>query len=175
MTRNASGRSIDLWLAPSLGLLMACAGAACQREPAPVEATTTPDRLAPGEHLPESETAFGLPLPPGMRLVRHFKDAAYFSGDVSLQQALEHLAKHVTPPNPQLISRGAVFPRVNVIGGGPRALPLRIRLEQTARGSQIHVEELTPPPVVSGLSQEEIWRKAGRNPDGTPIDPNQLF
>ena len=173
---------MDAGLSRCLGVLLACTGAACQSEPAPVETAATPDRLAPGERLPESETAFGLPLPPGMRLVRHFKDAAYFSGDATLQQALEHVAKHVTPPNPQLVTNGAVFPHVNVTGGtvsGGRAttaaLPLRITLKQTARGSQIHVEQLTPPPVVSGLSQDEIWRKAGRKPDGTPIDPNQLY
>jgi len=156
--------------------LLACASAACQREPAPVEVGPTPDRLAAGERLPESETAFGLPLPRGMRLVRHFKDAAYFSGGVKLQQALEHLAKHVTPASAELVTNGAVFSRVNVTGAPAGAPPLRITLKRTQRGSQIHVEQLTPPPpVVSGLSQEELWRKAGRNPDGTPIDPSQLY
>lgn len=176
MTRRTGARSSDVWLARGLGLLLACASVACQRETPPVEATAAPDRLAPGERLPESETAFGLPLPPGMRLVRHFKDAAYFAGDVKLQQALEHLAKHVTPPSAELVTNGAVFSRVSVTGGAAGAPPLRITLKQTERGSQIHVEQLTPPPpVVSGLSQEEIWRRAGRKPDGTPIDPDQLY
>jgi hypothetical protein len=174
--RRTGARANDVRLAHGLGALLVCASAACQREPPPVEATVTPDRLAPGERLPESETAFGLPLTPGMRLVRQFRDAAYFSGDVKLQQALEHLAKRVTPPNPELVSNGALFPRVTVAGAAAGAAPLRITLKRTEHGTQIHVEELTPPPpVVTGLSQEEIWRKAGRKPDGTPIDPNQLY
>jgi hypothetical protein len=175
MTRKPGLRLTGVRLVRELVLLLACASAGCHREPAPVEAAPTPDRLAPGERLPESETAFGLPLPAGMRLVRHFKDAAYFSGDVTLQQALEHLAKHVSPPSAQLVTNGAVFSRVQVTGAGS-APPLRITLKQTARGSQIHVEQLTPPPpVLSGLSQDEKWRKAGRNPDGTPLDQNQLY
>jgi hypothetical protein len=176
MKRGTGARSIDVQLARGLGLLLVWASAACQREPAPVETRVTPDRLAPGERLPESETAFGLPMPPGMRLVRHFKDAAYFAGDVKLQPALEHVAKHVAPASPELVTNGAVFARVAVNGGAAGAPPLRITLKQTQRGSQIHIEQLTPPPpVASGLSQEEIWRKAGRNKDGTPLDQNQLY
>ena len=68
MLRTPDHGSLDVRLARCLGLLLACASAACHREPAPVEAGPTPDRLVAGERLPESETAFGLPLPPGMKL-----------------------------------------------------------------------------------------------------------
>jgi hypothetical protein len=109
-----------------------------------------------------------------MRLVSQFKEAAYFAGEVEMQSALEHLAQHVVPREAQLVSNGAVFPRVRVTGEATGRL-LRIELRQKPRGSQIHVEEITQRPALSGLSSEEIWRKAGRKPDGTPLDPNQLY
>ena len=78
-----------------------------------------------------------------------------------------------TSPTSGFWSAGVTVTAATATGGAP---PLRITLKQTERGSQIHVEQLTPPPpLVSGLSHEEIWRKAGRNPDGTPIDQNQLY
>lgn len=159
-----------------LGVLLACAASACQREPAQVTTSEnlSPDRLGPGEQLPQSETAFGLPLPPGMRLVREFKDAAYFAGRVELPRALEHLARHVSPSSAELVpGGGAVFARVTVTGDDSKR-PLRVTVRETESGSQIHVEAIAPPPDLSGLSPEEIWRKAGRKPDGTPLDPNQL-
>jgi len=156
-------------------LLVACATFACQREPAPATDAATPDRLGPGEGLPESETAFGLAMPPGMRLVRHFKDAAYFAGNVELERSLEQVAQHVTPRDAQLVTSGAVFPRVRVNGDGSGRL-LRVTLTRMRHGSQVHIEDITPnTPVLSGLSQEERWRKAGRKADGTPLDPNQLY
>lgn len=168
-------------LSPGIALLLAaCAAGACRREPPPAEealdspSAPTPDRLGPGEQLPESETAFGLPLPPGMRLERQFKATAYFGGNVEVQRALEYLAEHVTPSNAQLVASGADFPSVRVKGDTSGRL-LHIALRKTSRGSQVQVEDITPPAPITGLTKEEIWRKAGRNPDGTPIDPNQLY
>jgi len=159
-------------------LLVSCVICGCRSEPEPAplaNGARTPDRLAPGEGLPESETAFGLAMPRGMRLVRHFKDAAYFAGDVELERVLEQVAQHVAPPEAQLVDGGALFPSVRINGDGSGRL-LRIKLEKTRRGSQIHVEDVTPAaPVLSGLSKAEVWQKAGRKPDGTPLDPNQLY
>jgi len=166
---------------PSLAALSACFGAiaGCHERgapepPAPVSAPATPDRLAAGEHLSESETAFGLPLPAGMRLVRHFDDAAYFNGELAFDAVLEHVRARVRTEAVQLLSQGAVFPRAVVAGGDPKRL-LRIELSEAPRGVQLHVKDITPPPAVTGVSEAEIWRKAGRNPDGTPIDQNTVY
>jgi hypothetical protein len=170
----------------SLAALGACLGAGvcsslagCQRESAPEppaaeSAPATPDRLAPGEQLPEAETAFGLALPAGMRVVRHFNDAAYFAGELGFDAVLDHLRGHLRAQEVQLLSQGAVFPRATVAGGDAKRL-LRIELSKTPRGTQLHVKDITPPPAVSGLSEADIWRQAGRKPDGTPLDPNQLY
>lgn len=170
-----------------LGALGACLGAGigaslagCHdekpREAAPASAApAAPDRLAESERLPEAEMAFGLPLPAGMRAVRLFDDAAYFSGDLELDAVLAHVQRHVRAEPAQMRSQGVVFPRATVLGGdGSRVL--RIDLRKVPGGTQLHLQDITPQPAMTeGLSPAEIWRRAGRKPDGTPLDPNQLY
>jgi hypothetical protein len=159
--------------------LSLCMASGCHKKAAPdaaavAEEQPAPDRLAPGEALPEAETAFGLPIPKGMRLVRHFNDSAYFKGEIDVASALDHVRKYVVPSDAQMMGKGAVFPRAYVVGAESKRL-VRISVTPLARGSQIHIQDITPPPATTGLSQAEILRQAGRNPDGTPLDPNQVY
>lgn len=165
----------------SLALVGACLGAlAGCRDPGapeapPVEdAPATPDRLAPGETLAEAETAFGLSLPPGMRLQRHYSDSAYFSGEVPFEALLEHVRARVHTDSVQLLTRGALIARARVAGVDSDRL-LRIELSQAPRGTLLHVKDITPPPALNGPSEAAIWRQVGRNPDGTPIDQNTAY
>jgi hypothetical protein len=164
--------------APAWALCLGLCLAACRSKsraelPAPEEAPT-PDRLTREERLPEAETAFGLPLPPGMRLTRHFSDAAYFSGEVAQARVLEHLREHVEARDVQMMSRRVVFPRAYVKGSESRRL-LRIEVSETPRGSVMQVQDITPPPAARAASEANLWSRAGRKPDGTPIDQNQLY
>ena len=113
-------------------------------------------------------------MPKGMRLVRHFADSAYFAGELDVRRAVEHVTQHVRARDMQLVGRGATFPRAYIAGDASKRL-FRIDVSETARGSQIHIQDVTPPPAPTGLSEAERWRQAGRNPDGSLIDPNQLY
>lgn len=161
-----------------LGLAMLCCGACRERVvPAPArehEPAPSPDRLAEGERLPESETAFGLPLPPGMSVVRRYEDSAYFQGGADLDSALTHLRRYLSPGTVQLLNQGAEFPRVRIAGGDSQRL-YRVTVTRAGHGSQVHIKDITPPPALTGLSEAEMWQRAGRNPDGTLIDPNQVY
>ncbi len=160
-----------------LGLSWACHDGPGRTEPAPSQREPAPDRLAEGEQLPEAEIAFGLPLPKGMRVIRHFKSSAYIAGDVKLPDVLEHLQKYVLARDAEMQGEGAVFPRAHIAGDETQRL-LRIEATQAEHGSQIYIEDITPPPPraeLTGLTQAEIWRLAGRNPDGSLIDPNQQY
>ncbi len=143
-------------------------------EPSAVETPPAPDRLEAGERLPEAETAFGLPIPKGMRLTRHFNDAAYFAGDLDMQSAIAHVQSHVSSADVEIVSRRAVFGRASIHGDQTRRL-FRIEVSRTPGGSQVHIKNITPAPAVSGLSDAEIWKLAGRKPDGTPLDENQIY
>ena len=159
--------------------LFACLGAACHREPAPEPGpppseAPAADRLSPSEALPEAEVAFGLPLPTGMRLVRQFNDSAYFEGAIELTALLEHVQKHVVARTAQMRGRGAVFARTE-LAGDERKRQFRIELNPAPRGTELHITDITPAPSEVGLSEADSWRRAGRNPDGTPIDQNQVY
>jgi hypothetical protein len=167
--------ALCLGLGACLGV---CLGACHRRsveEAAPsVSAPATPDRLGVEEHLPEAETAFGLALPAGMRLRRHFNDAAYFSGELGLEQVLDHVRERVRARDVEAIGQGVVFPRAYVVGDTSQRL-LRIELTPIPGGTQLHIQDITPPPALTGTNDAEIWRQAGRNPDGTPIDQNSAY
>jgi len=165
----------------ALGLGLALAlSAGCREKPAPLPeaeappSSPAPDRLAEGERLPEAETAFGLPLPAGMHLVRQYDGSAYFQGVTNLEETLAYLRQHLAPATVQLTEHGAEFPRVRILGGNSEHL-YRVDVTRGRNGSQVLIEDITPPPALIGLSEEEMWRRAGRNPDGTQIDPNSVY
>ena len=138
------------------------------------EAPPSPDRLTAEERLPDSETAFGLPVPSGMRLTQHFKDSAYFTGEARMDRVLEHLQKYLATPTVELQPRHALFARAMIKGDESQRL-FRISVSETSTGTQLHITDITPPPTTRGASQAELWSRAGRKPDGTPIDQNQLY
>jgi hypothetical protein len=161
-------------LGACLGVCLGGCRAKSAPEPPPPEETRTPDRLTGNERLPEAETAFGLALPPGMHAVRLFKRAAYFSSDQPLESVFEHVKERVLARDVELLRDGVLFPRAFIVGDDTQRL-VRIELGKTPGGTELHIEDITPPPPLTGLSEAEIWRKAGRNPDGTPIDQNQVY
>lgn len=157
--------------------LVASLALGCHSKPvASVEeapAASTPDRLTSDEHLPEAETAFGLPIPKGMRLTRHFSDAAYLSGSLDLSSTLDHVRKYVEARDVELTNQHAVFARARIKGNAERVF--RIEVSATPRGSQVHIKDITPPALARGLSDAEMWQRAGRKPDGSLLDPNQVY
>jgi hypothetical protein len=162
------GIGMSLWVASG-----------CHRKVAPdddpvSESAPAPDRLEATEKLPEAETAFGLPIPKGMRLVRHFNDAAYFAGELDMKHALEHIRKYVIASDVQMLAKGALFSRAYIVGDESKRL-VRILVTPIQNGTQIRIQDITPPRAVTGLSQAEVLRQAGRNPDGTVMDQNQLY
>lgn len=164
-----------VWFGASLAAATSCRGD--DTTAAPVHApsgVTTPDRLAEDEALPESETAFGVPVPRGMRLTRHFLDSAYLSGSLSVEQSLDHVRSLVLASSVEMAAGGAVFHRAKIRGDEEDRL-FRIEITPTRRGSQVVIRNITPPPTTPGLSEADQWRQAGRNPDGTLLNPNQVY
>jgi hypothetical protein len=149
-----------------------------QRKPAdPPEAQgagASADRLSPEEALPEAEIAFGLAMPRGMRLTRYFDDSAYFTGTLDMASVVEQIRGQLLAREVELLERRAVFPMAYIRGDATRRL-FRVEVTANRQGSQVYVKNITPAPAPRGLSQAEIWRRAGRNPDGTLLDPNQVY
>jgi hypothetical protein len=134
----------------------------------------TPDRLTGEERLPEAEIVFGLPIPKGMRLTRHFKESAYVTGDLDLMTLLEHVRSYVDASSVELTGEFATFARAHIKGDAQRRR-FRIEISKTQRGSQLYIKDITPPPPTGGLTEAERWQRAGRNPDGTLLNENQVY
>jgi hypothetical protein len=161
-----------LWAAAAL--LCACQSKAPPTATeAAAEVTATPDRL-PAEKRPPEAMAFGLSLPRGMRLTRQFNGSAYFLGELDLATVVEHLKPHLDAKRVENHPGHTVFEQAK-IKGDVSERRLRVDVSAEGVGTQVYVRDVTPPPAPRGVSETEMWRRAGRNPDGTPLDQNQVF
>lgn len=167
-------------LAVSLGLLSCRGHAPAEQQAAPsAEASVRAapvDHLAPGELPPGTEEAYGLTLPKGLRLVAHFPRVAHARGELSTEDVANYVRDRVDVKRVELGAVGTVFPSVHVKGGDPEKV-LRIEVNPAGQGTELVIRDVTPVPSLPkdpNLSNRERWRRAGYNPDGTPLDPLQL-
>ncbi|MEY2934209.1 MAG: hypothetical protein RL033_4958 [Pseudomonadota bacterium] len=137
-------------------------------------AEVAPDRLAPQERPTEAATAFGLSLPKGMRLTNQSHNSAYFLGQLDLATVVEHLKPHLEAQRVESHPGHTAFEQAKVVNDSSGRL-LRVDISAEGLGTLVFVQDVTPPPAPRGVSESEMWRRAGRNPDGTPKDQNQQF
>jgi hypothetical protein len=159
--------------------LLAALACACHSKPPPApeqatESADAPDRLQGHERLPESETAFGLALPPGMSLTRHFNDSAYFIGKPDVASVVLALQPQLTARSVEMAGSHATFARTQIKQDASQRW-VRIEVSAEGGGTQVYVKDVTPPPAPRGLSEKEIWSRVGRGPDGKPLNENQMY
>ena len=109
-----------------------------------------------------------------MKLTRHFNDAAYFTGELTMDKALEHVQGHIEARALEMMGRRTVISRAFIKGDKERRL-VRIEISKLPRGSQIYIKDITPPPAIGRLSEAELWQLAGRKPDGNLLDANKVY
>lgn len=164
-------------------LSVAFGASACRDAPAPTTRTVTSalaassaapvpaDHLLPGE-LPEGkEIAYGLALPRGFVVDQRFEDAVHASGNGSPEHVSAFVRRRIQ------VSTVEVGPARTIFAAARSKTGVPITVEITDRDNRVElvVRDLTPPPVVPGLSEEERWRRAGLRPNGQPLDPNNTF
>lgn len=157
----------------------AIVASACARKEAPAPPFPMPsasalsaDRLAPGELAEGHEKTMGLVMPRDMRLVRVFDDSAVARGRVGADAVSNYVRKRVEVASAEIGAGRTIFPRAHV-KGQPAEKVIRIEVVPDIDSTELWLRDLTPPPVVPGLSEEERWRRAGVVP-GKPNDPNAL-
>ncbi len=172
--RSRQRASLGCLWAMAVALLCACEAKSSAPSSQARSAQTTPDRLPEEQRPSETATAFGLSLPRGMRLTGQFSDSAYFMGRVELARVVEHLRPHLEAERIEVKPGYTAFENAK-LKGDTSDKRLRVGISAEGPGTQVFVQNVTPPPAPRGLSEAEIWRRAGRNPDGTPLDQNQLY
>jgi hypothetical protein len=130
------------------------------------------DRLLPNELAEGKDRAMGIALPRDLHLERVFNDSASARGRVSAEALADYVRQRVDAPRAELEQTRTVFPRAHP-RGAPADKIVRIEILREVDTTVLTLTDLTPPPVPSGLSEGERWRKAGVLP-GKPFDPNAL-
>jgi hypothetical protein len=134
---------------------------------------TSPDRLKAGELAQGTEEAFGFYAPRKMKLDRKYPDAAHFIGPVDAASVANYVRQRVEAERVEIGAARTVFPKVR-IKGGPAGHVFRIEVVSSGPTSKLLIRDVTPPPTVPGLTEEERWKRAGLKPNGQPLDPQKL-
>jgi hypothetical protein len=131
------------------------------------------DRLEPGELVAGKQAVFGFLVPRQMSVERRFHDEALLSGPVSAAALAAYIRKQVTTTHIEMTGQRTIFESASInTGNAQRSYRFEIVPEGTR--TTLLVRDLTPPPTVRGLSDEERWKRAGITPDGKLADPKSL-
>ena len=131
------------------------------------------DRLAPGELAAGSALAFGFPMPESMTIRATFPDAVHAAGSVTPEALASYVKERVVVAHVELAATRTIFPKARIKGGAADRV---YRFDIVGGGPEtlLVIRDVTPPPVVQGLSEAERWRRAGMTPDGKPLNEKQL-
>ncbi len=179
MTRGAIPDGGRFW---SWFLLAGCALVACKRgeqvAPGPSSKAATSasappvDRLAPGELAPGQSQVFGFEVPRQMKILSQSPDRALLEGEVSDVALIDYVRERVEVVHVEIGAGRTIFPKARIKNGLPDRL-YQVEVVPNHRRSSILIQDVTPKPV-EHLTPEERWKRAGRTPDGKPIDIGQL-
>ncbi len=133
------------------------------------QSSASPDRLSDDEVLPGREEIFGIEVPRGMRVSSRFADFAMLTGHARPEAVANYFREHVLARHVEVGANQTVFPRVYVKGDESKRI-YRIEIAHSRNRTTVSMRDITPPPETHGLSEQERWDKAGRNPDGTQKD-----
>jgi hypothetical protein len=168
---GATGTTACRHRAPDPGTVGAAPSAVASASAAPPV-----DRLAPGELAPGTESVFGLLLPRGMKVAAQFPRVAHATGPMPAEDVANYVRDRVDVRRVELGAVGTVFPAVHIHGGAPDHV-YRIEVHGQGDVTEMVLRDVTPLPpskVDDSVPISERWRRAGYNPDGTPLDPNSL-
>jgi hypothetical protein len=117
---------------------------------------------------------FGLEVPAGMTVRGEFREVAYVHGNVAPEALANYVRDRVVVDHVEIGAARTVFPQAR-IKKGPADRFFRIEVIAGNRTTELVVQDVTPrPQPKEDISDEERWRRAGRRPDGKPLDITEL-
>jgi hypothetical protein len=166
---------------PAILFVLSLAPGACREkqaapQPAPsLGVSAKPlDRLAPGELRPGQKQVFGLDVPAGMVLRGEFLDVAYLHGKVTPEALANYVRDRVVVDHVEIGAARTVFPYARIKKGSADRF-FQIEVIRGNANTELVIKDVTPrPKPPEKLSDEERWRRAGRRPDGKPLDISEF-
>lgn len=162
-------------------LIASLAFSAGCKKPAPpppvVDAGPPRDHLAPGEVPEGREKAFALVLPYRSNIQFKTADAIVIESPLRPEELSNFVRARVQTNEITAGAGQTTFGHAVVPAEPKRILQIEIRPAQPSHDmrSAMTVRDVTPPSSPAPATEEEAWRKAGRGPDGKPLDQNHMF
>lgn len=119
---------------------------------------------------------FGLPVPRGMSVQGKFRDSAILVGRVRAEAVANYVRDHIEATQAEVGAARTVFPNARIKNGAPDRY-FRVEILRDGSASRILLHDVTPrapTPAPQGVSNDELWRRAGFNRDGTPTNGKTL-
>ncbi len=132
------------------------------------------DRIHSDEPRPGREKVFALDVPPELKVTARFADRAQLSARLPLADVSALIQEQLTSGPPHLEGNSLVFSAARFKNDSDKRQYRIVVTERLGRCDVLLADE-TPPPVTQGLSNEERWQRAGRNPDGTQKNRLQIY
>lgn len=149
----------------------------CKRDSAPAgnsaQGGSTGDRLQANEDPASKASAFGIPVPKGLRILSRFTRAVHLGGRAKPEDLVDYFRSHVLVDHLEVTGTQTIFPRV-YRKGDPQKRLYKIEISRANDYTSVVIEDVTPRPPTPGLTEAQRWERAGLNPDGTPKDLNKL-
>jgi hypothetical protein len=162
-------------VAAFLVAILASSGCRSTESTAPPVASSTPDRLAPGEKPSGTTSVFGIPVPPKLEVLHEYRTRALLEGRARSEDLAAYFREYVHVQHVEVTATGMVFPRVH-IKGDPLKREFRIDIEgRKGFPTRVKIVDITKTPGVPAKTEAETWEQAGRNPDGTIKDRLKQF
>jgi hypothetical protein len=161
-------------------LFATAAGAiGCKKPPPPpeVDAGKAIDHLGPNE-IPEGrEKAFALTLPFASDVHMRLTNAIEVESTLEPEQLSNYVRARVQAKKVIAGANQTTFEDAIVPAEPTRMLRIEVRNGPASRHkrSSMMIRDVTPGPAAPKISDEDSWRKAGRDPQGKPLDPKHMF
>jgi len=145
--------------------------------PPPPDAGKAVDHLATNEIAEGREKAFALVLPLRSHALSRFPDSIEVESELLPEELSNYIRSHVKTDKITAGADRTTFDQAIVPAEPKRILHIEVRggkPRPNIRSSML-VRDITPLPPEPKISDEEAWKRAGRAPDGKPLDPNHMF
>ncbi|MBX3234040.1 MAG: hypothetical protein KIT84_32980 [Labilithrix sp.] len=159
-------------------LAAALLAAACKKPPPPpeVDAGKPKDHLREGEFPEGHENAFGLVLPRDSSIVYRITDMVEVRSRLLPEELSNYVRAHVQDAKIVAGAQKTTFEDAVPPKEPNRRLHIEVTVSyKDAARSSMRVRDVTPPPPAPSMTPDEAYRKAGRGPDGKPLDPKNMF